>query len=896
MDLKRILSLAAGSDDEEEEDREKRIPRVETITNTMDVDETAPSSESSEGHGEVYPIAPRLLLLLEKVHNFGIECGSEDPEGCGGGALRELIVNSFHSLDAMFFTGRRDNLYVRVGFGVEGEIPVQDKLLRRISITDSGIGMTRGDLINNLSSLGRFEDPALMKAMERLANAHSAGLKIDAKSSGSTMDSVASSLGFFSSFLIAQRVVVVTKHDDDEPYLWELGITDKKFDRSFRILKGEAALERGAQVIAEIPCLSDSTKAARLAADPCTRFVGTAGGGGGGDGANGGGGGGGGGGNHFGPAGFPRGTTIHLILHPDATIGSQGGGGGTTSSSAAGMGKAAAAVLTGSASNHIVDESEIRAVTGGWGDGGLAVSSNYPLLFWTDQENSSAKDAQQNVIGATMGVEGEVVQQDNVVNSDDDELDEIFSKLPSVDNDDASDSTGRGVSSRSSTSSTSSSQRGAAAQESNPYATALPANSMTERAKYIPLRLSYEDRKVLRLAEGSLTVSGYTNTVDAVNLSEPKKTAKRRQKQVEEICALLNGIVIACNYEKGKELLEDREFSDYKSFFQRLFEIVRRYKIMNPEKMRSSYGKLLYLLQDAMSDEIRELLEFNVVTPIKTVYSLLLKTNRLEMLDDKHIEYASMEILPDKSLPRHEIQAMIKRKERSIEYLVRKYASSKLPPDDVRLCCYSICDNNSYLNSDRKPCDDMLALLDEYFSPAKVKEGYSLNIVAGASGARLTHSHERQWHFARQSLLLWREIINDMFRLWSLSEQDLLSPDAPYSLKNTGQGLQRVQPCPRTYRAMQQILGSVQKMVGNWVGSTMIHMGDHNVPNALNFIDKYNQVARILAPIVKTLDNLEQLIEDDEGIKALIDGGYGGLDQLRLDILHDFFRSAFDGS
>lgn len=50
---------------------------------------------------------------------------------------------------------------------------------------------------------------------------------------------------------------------------------------------------------------------------------------------------------------------------------------------------------------------------------------------------------------------------------------------------------------------------------------------------------------------------------------------------------------------------------------------------MNPEKMRTSYGKLLYLLQDAESDEIREILGFNVVAPIKTVYSMLFKTNGL---------------------------------------------------------------------------------------------------------------------------------------------------------------------------------------------------------------------------------------------------------------------------
>jgi hypothetical protein len=154
----------------------------------------------------------------------------------------------------------------------------------------------------------------------------------------------------------------------------------------------------------------------------------------------------------------------------------------------------------------------------------------------------------------------------------------------------------------------------------------------------------------------------------------------------------------------------------------------------------------------------------------------------------------------------------------------------------------------------------MLDLLDTHFAPSQVAAAgeaaqddddhvahgrYSLAIVAGADGARLTHSHLVQWHFARQSLLLWRgraaaracwrraplgahlallpfvvvvvadvvvvawvptppAITHDMFRLWSLAEQDLLSTNAsPYVLQHTGQGLQRVQPCPRTYRAMQ---------------------------------------------------------------------------------------------
>ncbi len=40
---------------------------------------------------------------------------------------------------------------------------------------------------------------------------------------------------------------------------------------------------------------------------------------------------------------------------------------------------------------------------------------------------------------------------------------------------------------------------------------------------------------------------------------------------------------------------------------------------MNPEKMRTEYGKLVYLLQDSCLPHVRELLEFDCVRPVKTV-------------------------------------------------------------------------------------------------------------------------------------------------------------------------------------------------------------------------------------------------------------------------------------
>ena len=48
---------------------------------------------------------------------------------------------------------------------------------------------------------------------------------------------------------------------------------------------------------------------------------------------------------------------------------------------------------------------------------------------------------------------------------------------------------------------------------------------------------------------------------------------------------------------------------------------------------------------------------------------------------------------------------------------------------------------------------------------------------------------------------------------------------------------------------MHELLRRAQEKVGTWIGSSVIHLGDHNVPNALMFIDKYTQISRILNPV-----------------------------------------------
>lgn len=386
-------------------------------------------------------------------------------------------------------------------------------------------------------------------------------------------------------------------------------------------------------------------------------------------------------------------------------------------------------------------------------------------------------------------------------------------------------------------------------------------DSMMERAKYIPLRLSLGERKMLRLVEASMSCCEYTTEVDRPF----KSSARRTHEQLKGITAVLRGLVTACDYSAGQRLLSDDEYTEYDKFFRQMFEIARRHKIMNPEKMRTEYGKLIYLLQDAVSPSVKPHLGFSVKGPVETVHKFLEDRGGLCLLKDDLIERATEGVLllfafkkhywqlPSNAfaLSREEIlagnksRAMIDKdirlKERAVSVLKSKYRSSRLSEDDIHLCLYSICDNNSFLNSNRVPIDKIIDYLTSHFTPTEAEESYSLGIIFGEDGARLSHNHERQYFFALQSLTLWRDIIHNMPRLWAMAEEDLLNESVTYSLQDTGQGFQRVQQCPRTYQAMQKILSRVQAKVSQWVGSSVIHMGDHNVPNALSFIDKYTQ-------------------------------------------------------
>ncbi|KAJ3221316.1 hypothetical protein HK099_003599 [Clydaea vesicula] len=225
------------------------------------------------------------------------------------------------------------------------------------------------------------------------------------------------------------------------------------------------------------------------------------------------------------------------------------------------------------------------------------------------------------------------------------------------------------------------------------------------RSKYIPLRLTYQERKYLRLLEAALNVSEYTDKIDIVSYTSK---AKRIVAQIKELCSILSGLVLAADYKIGQELFKNRDFAQNKNFFQDIFELGRRHKIMNPEKMRESYGKLLYLLQDSQMPEIKEMLEFDCVIPIKTVYKVLEENGCLEVLSDEIIVTATQEIITSPGKSRNVIQNEIRQKERSIEILSKKYEKKNISADLIKQCLYSIGDNHSFLRANRDPCDQMI--------------------------------------------------------------------------------------------------------------------------------------------------------------------------------------------
>jgi len=123
--------------------------------------------------------------------------------------LRELISNASDALDKVRLLSLTDKSVLSATEELSVKIKA-DKENHILSITDTGIGMTKQDLINNLGTIAKSGTADFLNKLQDANNADQMGDLIGQFG-----------VGFYSAFLVADKVIVTTKNNDDKQYIWE---------------------------------------------------------------------------------------------------------------------------------------------------------------------------------------------------------------------------------------------------------------------------------------------------------------------------------------------------------------------------------------------------------------------------------------------------------------------------------------------------------------------------------------------------------------------------------------------------------------------------------------------------------------------------------------------------
>ena len=143
--------------------------------------------------------------------------------------LRELLSNSSDALEKLRYESLTDNSVLDPERELKIKIWIEDK---KLIVEDTGIGMTKEDLVNNLGTIAKSGTKKFLENVK----------KDDIEQIGQF------GVGFYSSFLVADKVEVYTKHNSDNEYIWESSATE-----SYTIRENpNPSLKRGTKVVLHI--------------------------------------------------------------------------------------------------------------------------------------------------------------------------------------------------------------------------------------------------------------------------------------------------------------------------------------------------------------------------------------------------------------------------------------------------------------------------------------------------------------------------------------------------------------------------------------------------------------------------------------------------------------------